>query len=364
MVEDATQQVTIVAGMGPERAHIFSVLVKRSYAIEDGCPLVELAAESFRRTDAFHEPGDPETCSVWRESECAPYKVATDIVVLGQAYAPRGQPTDRVTVGVDVGGRQKLLTVTGDRRAVFTDGRTPRFTDPAPFITMPMRYERAYGGSDRRSIADKPFYYPRNTVGRGAALLNLPETIDGLELPNIEDPDDLLTPERLVIGEAARWNEQPLAQGLSAFQKTWYPRCSFVGALPPHVDASTTMREELLGLVPEGQIALGRGFRLPSFDVRFNTGASIGLALPDVGPGTTIRLARLSPEPMLSFGLPMHWPRIGLDIGRGMSELDTRLHTVTIDIEARRVDMIWRGAQTYPGPSWLPKMTRLAADVQ
>lgn len=359
-----TQDVAIVAGLGPERAHIFSVIVKRSYAIRSHQPLVEMPAEQLLRADRYHEPGDPETCSLWLEEECAPYKLATDVVVLAQAYPPEGKPAQRTTVGVEVAGHQKLLTVTGDRRAVHRAGRPPDITDPDPFTTMPIRYERAYGGIDAQSRPEAPFHYPRNPIGRGVALRNLPEVIDGLALPNIEDPNDLLTPERIVIEDEARWNDQPFAQGFGWFQKTWYPRCSFVGALPPHVQADTTMREEQLGLVPQGQIALGRGFRLPSFDLRFNTGASLGLALPEVPPGATVRLARLSPEPLIEFTLPTRWPRIALDIGQGVTELPCALHTLLIDVEARRVDMIWRGAHSYPGPSWLPSMTRLAADVQ
>lgn len=364
MAPDPLQQVCIVAGMGPERAHIFSVIAKRSYGIEDGKPLVPLPPEPLLRADLYHPPGDPETCSVLREEECAPYKVATDVVLLANAHAPGGRPTERMTVGVEIAGHQKLLTVTGDRRASHRDTAAPVFTDPAPFTVMPIVYERAYGGADLVSKPDMPFYYPRNTVGRGVALSNVHEAVEGLELPNIEDPDDALTPERVVIGEASRWNGQPLAQGLGWFRKTWYPRCSFVGALPPYVDANTRMREEGLGLVPEGQIALGRAFRLPSFDVRFNTGASLGLAIPEVPPGASVRLARLTPEPFLRFSLPTAWPRIAIDIGKGMTELPCALHALVIDVEARRADMIWRGAQPYPGPAWLPSMSRLEAEVQ
>lgn len=360
----ARQDITIVAGNGPERQPIFSVLVKRSYAIRDGEPLVELEeAEPFLRTDLYHDPGDPERCSLRREEECAPYKPATDIVLLAEAHAPDGRPAETVTVGVEIGGYRKLLRVTGDRFARHRSGRGPDVTDPEPFTTMPIRYERAYGGIDARSRPEAPFFYPRNPIGRGVALHNLPEAVEGLPLPNIEDPEDCLTPDRLIIGEEGRWNGQPLPQGLGWYQKTWYPRCSFVGAMPGHVDAGTVMREEELGLVPPGQIGLARRFQLPSFDVRFNNGGSLGLVLTDVTPGMRIRLARLTPEPFLAFDLPDEWPQIGLDIGQGVHGLEVALHSVVIDVEARRVQLVWRGAQAYPGAAWLPRMTRLQAEV-
>ena len=358
---EASQHVTVVAGMGPERAHVFAVLVKRSYAIRNGQPLAEAPAEPFLQTDLYHEPGDPEICTIRREEERAPWKLATDVVVLAEAHPPEGRPAQQTTIGVEVAGRRRVLSVTGDRKAIHRGGHTPNFTDPRPFTTMPMRYERAYGGADLRSLPEAPFHYPRNTHGRGVALRNNAEAVEGLPLPNIEDPEDLLTPERLVMGEPARWNDMPMPAGIGFLHRTWYPRCSFVAALPPYVDVDTVLREELLGLVPKGQIALGRAFRLPSFDLRFHSAASLGLVVPDLAPGAAIRLARLSPEPMLSFTLPLRWPRIGLDIGPGMRELPSALHTVLVDVAALQVHMIWRGAQAYPGPSWLPSMRKLEA---
>ena len=228
---------------------------------------------------------------------------------------------------------------------------------------MPIRYELSYGGQDIRSRPNAPFYYPRNPLGRGVALLNVPETIEGLKLPNLEDPDDLLTPERIVLEDEFRWNAQPLSQGLGWFQKTWYPRCSFVGAVPGNTLTDEIMREERLGLVPEGQIALARSFRLPSFDVRFNNGASLGLAMREVPPGALIRLARLTPDGSLAFTLPIEWPSIMLNIGLGNNLLPTALHTVLIHVDERRADLIWRGAHPYPGNDWLPEMRRLDVEV-
>lgn len=360
----ASQHITVVSGLDDERRTIFAVLVKRGYRIEHGNPLVALEeAEPFRRGDVYHEPGNPETCTILYEDELAPYKPATDVVVIGRACAPRGQSVQAMTVGIEVAGQQKLLRVTGDRVAHHRPGLAPAVTEPVPFTTLPLRYERAYGGIDAFSRPDRPFYYPRNPLGCGVAVLNAAEAVEGLRLPNIEGPDDLLTPERIILEDESAWNRQPLAQGLGWFQKTWYPRCSFVGAMPAHVAASETMREEALGLVPNGQIALARQFRLPSFDVRFNNGASLGLAFPRMSPGAMLRLAGLTPEGLLSFTLPDAWPSIMLDIGLGENVLPVALHTVAIYVEERRVDLIWRGAHPYPGNDWLPEMRRLRHEV-
>ena len=358
------EHIAVVSGLAEERQTIFSVLVKRSYRIAHREPLVPLdEVAPLQRGDVYHDPGNPESCTILQEDELAPYKPATDVVVIGQAHAPRGQPAHAMTVGIEVAGQQKLLRVTGDRVAQYRSRLAPAVSEPVPFLTMPLRYERAYGGVDAVSRPDKPFYYPRNPLGRGVAVVNVAEAIDGLRLPNIEDPEDLLTAERIVLEDESAWNRQPLAQGLGWFQKTWYPRCSFVGATPAHVTAQEVMREEELGLVPRGQIALARQFRLPSFDVRFNNGASLGLAFAKLPPGALLRLAGLTPEGMLSFTLPDSWPSIMLDIGLGENVLPTALHTVAIYVEERRVDMIWRGAHPYPGNDWLPEMRRLRYEV-
>ncbi len=120
---------------------------------------------------------------------------------------------------------------------------------------MPIQYERAYGGKDLKSDPEVPFYYPRNDLGTGVVLKNTKETIEGLRLPNIEDPADLLNPDRVIIGTPERWCGQPLPAGLGWFQRTWYPRCSFVGAIPAYVGIDTVLPEEKLGLVPKNQIA-------------------------------------------------------------------------------------------------------------
>jgi hypothetical protein len=226
-----------------------------------------------------------------------------------------------------------------------------------------VQYDRAYGGRDHLSNPEEPFYYPRNDRGVGVVLKNTKETVEGLPLPNIEDPGDLLTPDRVTFEKPERWSEQPLPDGLGWFQRTWYPRCSFTGAFPAYVDIDTVLREETLGLVPKGQIALSRQFKLPSFDVRFNNGASRGLVLPYLSSEETFRLTNLTPGGSLVFQLSGEAPSIMLDIGLGENQLEPFLHTVCLRLEEMQVDLVWRGAHSYPGLDWLPEMKKLAAEV-
>src|SRR5262249_8812650 len=139
--------------------------------------------------------------------------------------------------------------------------------------------------------------------------------------------------------------------------------CSFVGAMPGFVDPGEPMREEALGLVPKGQIALARKFKLPGFDLRFGNGASPGLVFPYLSGGEAIRRINLTPPGQLRFMLPSDRPRMMLDIGLRESELKPVLHTVAIRPEEMQVDLVWRGDLEYPGVDWLPEMKRLRVEV-
>jgi hypothetical protein len=72
-----------------------------------------------------------------------------------------------------------------------------------------------------------------------------------------------------------------------------------------------------------------------------------------------VRVVNLDPQGDTQFQLPGERPRIGLDIGKGMQEPEAVLHTVMIRMEERQVDLVWRGAVSYPGPDWLPEMKKL-----
>jgi hypothetical protein len=354
----------IVQGKDDEGQSIFSVLVKRTYDIRTSGRVVRAEkTRSLLQIDEYYDEGEPEWATVKYETDFAPFKLATDVVVVGKAFAPGGEPVAQLDVTVEVAAHRKTVRVTGNRHCLYRENAPPAFSEAVPFTDMPIQYDRAYGGLDRLSNPEEPFYYPRNDRGVGLVLKNTKETVKGLPLPNIEDPGDLLTPDRVIFEQPDRWSEQPLPDGLGWFQRTWYPRCSFTGAFPAYVDIDTVLREETLGLVPKGQIGLSRQFKLPSFDVRFHNGASRGLVLPYLSGEETFRLTNLTPAGSLFFQLPGEPPSIMLDIGLGENELKPFLHTVCLRLEEMQVDLVWRGAHRYPGLDWLPEIKKLAAEV-
>ena len=101
-------------------------------------------------------------------------------------------------------------------------------------------------------------------------------------------------------------------------------------------------------------------------DFRFFCGASPGLAVPFLKGNERVQLLNLHPDGALSFTLPDDRPKIGVDIGNGLSEPQVVLQTVQIRCEDAKpqVDLVWRGAVPYPGLNWLPEMKRLDVVIE
>ncbi len=79
--------------------------------------------------------------SVFRPGDRAPLKPRTDVVLVGHAYSPGGQPVERLVASMKVGDLSKSLTITAPR--AWTSGPGGFVPGaPIPFQKMPLRYER------------------------------------------------------------------------------------------------------------------------------------------------------------------------------------------------------------------------------
>jgi hypothetical protein len=358
MPSDIHGSYTVLPGQTPQGEPILSVLLKRSYDILPGAVCTRAEA------DQPLVPGDmfwdsPMNSSVQHESDFVPFKLGTDVVLNGQVHAPGGKPAEACWASLQVADRLKRIWVQGDRLAHFVPDGVPVFGEPQPFETMPLRYERAYGGTDVYSNLQAPYPYPRNPLGRGFAVANIAKAVEGLTLPNLEDPNDLLSPERLVTGEFERWTEQPAPAGLGWTCKTWMARCQYAGVMPGDRATEQEMRRAYAPLLPADQREAYLKHPLPDMDFRFFQGAAPGLAMPFLQGDEAIRTENLSTDGQLAFALPGVRPSIGLDIGQGLQQPAVVLHTVMIRMEERQLDLVWRGAVPYPGLDWLPQMRRM-----
>lgn len=228
----------------------------------------------------------------------------TDVVVLGSAWAR--EPVTRMQVSVTVGEIERRIAVFGRRTASIQDRRI-RFSDPEPFTELAVRWNHAYGGIDTRVEAsppdspeeldhlhlrrDLPGLYPRNPFGKGYIVIE-PRPGEEVELPNLEDPDDLLTTERLVTGDPSRWWVQPLPSTFDYAPHGVFTRYVYLGGdawfSPPDDGALAEVRR---GILPAGF----RKFFPPGIDPGFYQEAAPGLVLPRPASDTPLNVRGMHP---------------------------------------------------------------------
>lgn len=97
-----------------------------------------------------------------------------EVLLVGDSHAPGGSPVPHRQASLRIGPVAKVLDVYGDR-VWNRDRGLLRKSDPQPFLSMPVDFAHAFGGTG----------YGPNPVGKGFA-----ESPDGgpRPLPNIEDP--------------------------------------------------------------------------------------------------------------------------------------------------------------------------------
>jgi hypothetical protein len=361
---DHSQGETVVLpGQTLEGEYILSVLLKRTYDIVRDKVCIRA------NFDQALIPGDvpwgnPMNTTTRYETDFIPFKLGTDLVFNGTAYAPGGTPVEYFTAAVKIGDRQKRIRIFGDRTVKFVKDGTPIISDPSPIATIALRYEHAYGGIDVYSDRQTAYPYPRNPLGRGFIVENTKDGIDNLELPNIEDPDNLLSAERLCIQNYSNWKNQPMPAGLGWFPKYFQPRSEFAGIMPADRKVEQELRNAYAALLPSEHrdIYLNNGIR--DMDFRFFNGASSNLVMPYLKGNEEIATANLGPEGIVTFQLPGDTPEIGLDIGDGVKTTETVIHTVMIHMEERQVDIVWRAAIPYKGPDWLVEMRKMETVIR
>jgi hypothetical protein len=300
-----------------------------------------------------------------RDLDLLPFKPGTDVVVTAEAHAPGGRAVPETAAGVTVAGRTVTLRVVGKRRLVKRNGSWA-FSDPEPFAKAPIGWREAYGGIDlvARGKLDGPRLdalqkysqydlkfatvaaYPRNPVGKGY-VVEEHAGLEGLELPTVEDPDDLLTTGRLFAGHPDGWSRQPLPAGLSWVNYGWFPRSAFAGldrvTLPPG-PGPARVKEVERGWAP-ADVLTGRPLEARFHDRAGNGAAPPLVFSPHLSGREEITLRNLHPrEPEAAFALPGERPRIAVrPLGEGEREVPARLLSVLVDVPARTVSLVWGG---------------------
>src|SRR5262249_31662236 len=101
----------------------------------------------------IYDEDDPGRCLRYG-SDLVPFKPRADVLVVGNAHAPRGTPVTSLPVRVGVGELSKTIDVVGNPTG--KTGLLGTMTPPERSVRMPLGYENAYGGpGDRKNPAGK-----------------------------------------------------------------------------------------------------------------------------------------------------------------------------------------------------------------
>lgn len=155
-------------------------IVKGTFALKHG-EVAQALPEQPPLCGDVHEGDDIEKMLLVA-GDFAHFKPACDVTLCGTCYARGGKaaPVERVTFGL--GRFEKSLMVVGDRN--WQPGLLgAKMTDPAPFVSMPLTYARAFGG---------PGFAP-NPFGRGFVPVEKDLVAGKHPLPNIENPNQQIS---------------------------------------------------------------------------------------------------------------------------------------------------------------------------
>jgi hypothetical protein len=255
--------------------------------------------------------GDPAESSVRVPSDVSLVKPATDVLLIGCAHAPGGRPTTWMDVTLQAGPLRRAVRVFGDR--VWRDGATG-VPAPQPFEQMPLVWERAFGGTDI-SAKGEVRGEARNPVGAGFRAPDGAKPLDGLPLPNLEDPYDPIT----------SWKHCPAPAAFAPVAAHWQPRASRAGT---YDDAWQQSRAPYL---PK------------DFDSAFFQLAPDGLVANGYFQGGEIIDAQgVTPAGRLAFRLPALPVRVEYRLDNGSESPPMHLDTVLVEPDAARVILVWR----------------------
>jgi hypothetical protein len=283
------------------------VVVKATVTLH---PALALADVQVTPSLADEYYGDPAISSLRAPSDVHIGKPGTDVLLIGSARAPNGRPTRTAQVAMAVADRHKRILVTGDR--VWRDGRP---SDPHPFESVPLVWERAFGGLHRRGeriLADE-----RNPVGCGFAGGRSAGEMDGLPVPNLEDPTARL--EQL--------GQNPPPACLAPIAPGWLARRRFAGTYDERWQRS-------------------RAPYLPDdFDRRFLQCAAPEFAFQRyLQAGEEVEVSGVMHDGPIAFRVPDGRLSIDVSIAGSAQQPSANLETLTIEPDENRACFTWRAA--------------------
>lgn len=309
-------QAGYTMGMEPSGREHLVVAVKGTFTIPPPGEEPAMAEAQVPLVEADTFTGEPGHSAAVYEADYPLHKPRCDLLVLGSAYAPGGQPVERVQVGLKVGSILKTFHVVGDR--LWQAGDSIRPGHVLAFEQMPISYDRAFGGVDNfhRDAAKHSAYMP-NPIGRGYYGELHRALVDGTPMPNTEE---LNRPVERPSGQY-----QPMAFG--PIGRGWTPRLQFAG---------TYDQDWLDDQFP---------FLPPDFRDDYYQAAPADQQMPYPSGGEEVLLLNLTPEGRTSFRLPaVDVPIVFFRKKGGRSETKGVIDTVVLEPDKGIFTLTWRSS--------------------
>jgi hypothetical protein len=304
---------TLFSSPDPEGVETLFAIVKGTFTLG---PRVEEAEKQtpIVMADRFH--GDPLKTSIAEPGDISLAKPGTDVLLFGHAYGPGGRPTRQSEISLRLASIEKHIAVFGDRR--WSGTVLTRIGAPEPFERMPLVWERAFGGTETlsgdppRSDGDE-----RNPVGAGFRSRTSGRKLEGIALPNLEDPGRLISSP----------GDRPAPVGFGAVAPHWKPRPKYAGT---YDEAWQRNRAPYL---PK------------DFDPRFLQIAPADQQVPGyLKGGEPVEVAGATPSGVLRFNLPSRRVEVLFRLDSGVERRSANLDMVILRPDESRLVLVWRAA--------------------
>jgi hypothetical protein len=302
-------------GFEPDGRELMVVAVKGTFLIPDGAEDPSLSQVQVPLTEADEFTGEPGLSATRYESDYAHKKRFCDVLLNGCAYAPGGTPVEEVTVTMQVASMTKSFRVVGNR--VWNSGLLSAEPSwPQPFTSLPITYDRAYGGAEiDETQPAKCETYRKNPVGAGYYPLSKGGALNGKPLPNTEELGTRITTPK---GSYAPMSFGPVGRNFEH-------RALFAGTYDDHW---------LKSRAP---------FFPRDFDYRYFQAAPPDQQLPYLTGGQSVVLRNLSADGYKAFRIPAIAMPVLFIAGRGRATLsDAAIDTLLIEPDLQRFTLTWR----------------------
>lgn len=308
-------QAGYTMGMKPDGRELLVATVKGTFALPGNGEEPQLLDEQVPLVEADVFTGEPGFSSPLYETDYAPMKPRCDVLLNGSAHSPGGRSASRVRVSLQVGPIAKSFDVVGNRLWVASlIGAVA--SQPEPFTSMQITYDRAFGGVDAaHPDPAKHRFYESNHAGVGFHSQTAREFIDGTPLPNTEETGRLV--------ENPRGSYAPMSFG--PIGRAWTPRVKLAGTYDQN------WIDHIFPFLP------------PDFDERYYQSAPEDQQMNYPRGGEEVILRNLTPAGSTSFRLPpLNLPVVFYARHGENKETNAVVDTIVIEPDLHRFMLTWR----------------------